>query len=418
MDYFRFAGKKGQRLVISCLTSSIDSRLPAMLELFQQTPSGAKYLGSNRNYRDNDALLETALPEDGEYYLRLSSFTYTQGGQDYFYRLTLHAGPWIDAVFPPAVEIGKEAKVTVYGRNLPGGTMTKEAAIDGRPLEKAVVAVQGLDAKNAAKLNVAGYLDPSLAIFDGSSIRVKSPLGSSNAALLIASDVPVVAEVEPNNSSEKPQTVATPCMVAGHIDAAGDRDCFAFAAKKGQVLAVDTFADRFSQPADLRISIVDTKGKTLLDLDDSTDVAYPSFYSRSDDPPSGRFTAPDDGTYVLTVVAKDSYSSHGPRNQYLVRLAPPRPDFTVVAVPSSTTTLESALLQAEGTYAWTALIFPKDGFARHDSHRRRGSAAWRRRRAPRAIRVTTKAAASRPHESHSTIVASATSGSPMPAPSS
>jgi hypothetical protein len=411
VDFFRFAGKKGQRLVISCLTSSIDSRLPAMLELFQQTPSGSKYLGSNRNYRDNDALLEMALPEDGEYYLRLSSFTYTQGGPDYFYRLTFSAGPWIDAVFPPAVEIGKEAKVAVYGRNLPGGMLTKEATIEERPLEKAMLTVQGPDAKNATKLDVAGYLDPSLAIFDGMSVRIKSPFGASNAAMLIASDVPVVAEVEPNNTSEKPQTVTAPCMIAGHIDAAGDRDCFAFAAKKGQVFAVDTYADRFSQPADLRISIADAKGKTLLDLDDSTDVAYPSFYSRSDDPPSGRFTAPEDGTYVLTVVAKDSYGSHGPRHQYLVRLAAPKPDFTVVVVPSSTTTLESALLQADGTYAWTALVYPKDGFTgtiRIEGVDLPPGVSVK----PQSIRVTTKPAAPKgPTTPISTIVASATSGS-------
>ncbi|MBX9681907.1 MAG: PPC domain-containing protein [Gemmataceae bacterium] len=410
VDFFRFTGKKGQRLIASCLTSSIDSRLPAMLELFQQMPAASKFLGSNRNYRENDALLEATLPDDGEYYLRLSSFTYTQGGPDCFYRLTLSSGPWIDAVFPSAIEIGKEAKITVYGRNL-GGTAASEAMIEGKLLEKIVVTVKGLDAKNANKLDFAGYLDPSLAMFDGISVSTKTPFGGSNTALLIASDVPVVAEVEPNNTNEKPQTLTAPCMIAGRIDAAGDRDCFAFAAKKGQVLAVDAYADRFSRPADLRISIADAKGKSLLDLDDSTDVAYPAFYTRSDDPPSGRFTAPEDGTYVLTVIAKDSYSSHGPRNQYLVRLAPPKPDFTVVAVPSSTTTLESASLQVEGTYAWTALVFPKDGF--NGNIRIEGvdlppGVSVK----PQTIRVVAKAAAPKgPTMPIATIVASASSGS-------
>ena len=410
VDFFRFTGKKGQRLIASCLTSSIDSRLPAMLELFQQTAAGAKFVGSNRNYRENDALLEATMPDDGEYYLRLSSFTYTQGGPDYFYRLTLSSGPWIDALFPSAIEVGKEAKITVYGRNL-GGASASEAMIDGKPLEKTVVTVKGPDAKNATKLDFAGYLDPSLAVFDGIGVSTKTPLGVSNTALLIVSDVPVVAEIEPNNTSEKPQTVTSPCMIAGRIDAAGDRDCFAFAAKKGQVLAVDAYADRFSQPADLRISIADAKGKTLLDLDDSTDVAYPAFYTRSDDPPSGRFTAPEDGTYVLTVIAKDSYSSHGPRNHYLVRVAPPKPDFEVVAVPSSTTTLESASLQVEGTYAWTALVFPKDGF--NGAIRIEGldlppGVSVK----PQTIRVVSKAAAPKgPTMPIATIVASATSGS-------
>ena len=46
---------------------------------------------------------------------------YTQGGPDYFYRLSISTAPWIDAVFPPVVEAGKATQVTIYGRNLPGG---------------------------------------------------------------------------------------------------------------------------------------------------------------------------------------------------------------------------------------------------------------------------------------------------------
>src|SRR5262249_22124366 len=34
VDYFVFAGKKGQRIIVSCLASTIDSRLHAALELY------------------------------------------------------------------------------------------------------------------------------------------------------------------------------------------------------------------------------------------------------------------------------------------------------------------------------------------------------------------------------------------------
>ena len=76
VDYFVFAGKKGQRVVVSCLTTSIDSKLPAAIELYGERGSR---LGFNRNYQGNDALLDAGLPADGDYYVRVSSFTYTLG---------------------------------------------------------------------------------------------------------------------------------------------------------------------------------------------------------------------------------------------------------------------------------------------------------------------------------------------------
>ncbi len=129
VDYFVFAGKKGQRVVISCVSTSIDSRLPAFLQLYG---ADGAYLGGNRNYSNNDALVDAVLPADGDYYARVASFSYTQGGIDYFYRLTVTTAPWIDAVFPAAVEPGKSAQVTVYGRNLPGGKIDADAVVNDR----------------------------------------------------------------------------------------------------------------------------------------------------------------------------------------------------------------------------------------------------------------------------------------------
>ena len=115
VDYFLFDGKKGQRVVVICLAASIDSKLQPQIQLFDRT---GKMLGSNRDYNGTDALLDATLSADGEYYVRVVAFTYTQGGPEYFYRLSISTAPWIDAVFPSIVEPGKETKVTVYGRNL------------------------------------------------------------------------------------------------------------------------------------------------------------------------------------------------------------------------------------------------------------------------------------------------------------
>jgi len=61
--------------------------------------------------------LDVTLPDDGDYLVRLSKFTYTAGGPDYFYRLSIASAPYIDAVFPPMIEPGKTAsgKATIPG---------------------------------------------------------------------------------------------------------------------------------------------------------------------------------------------------------------------------------------------------------------------------------------------------------------
>src|SRR5262245_1988218 len=139
VDYYVFAGKKGQRVILSCLALSIDSRMQAAVELYD---AAGKLLGANRRYQSarhyagNDALVDYTLPADGDYYVRVYQFAYTSGNAEHFYRLSISTAPWIDAVHPAAVEPGKPATLTVYGRNLPGGTPDPAAVIDGRMLDK------------------------------------------------------------------------------------------------------------------------------------------------------------------------------------------------------------------------------------------------------------------------------------------
>ncbi len=76
VDYYVFAGKKGQRVVFSCLASSIDSRFHAGLEVYD---SKGKQLASGRDYNDTDAVTDCTLPDDGDYYVRLFHFTHTEG---------------------------------------------------------------------------------------------------------------------------------------------------------------------------------------------------------------------------------------------------------------------------------------------------------------------------------------------------
>src|SRR5262249_33250772 len=157
-----------RRVVVSCLTTSIDSKLPAVLELY--SPGGA-LLGTGKGYQGNDALLDAELPADGDYYVRVNSFTYTLGGLDYYYRLTISTAPWIDAVMPSVVASGQATDVTVYGRNLPGGKPDPQVQVGGRVLEKATVKVNAPNGAAAHRLTYSGFVPPIGAFGNGFDLR-------------------------------------------------------------------------------------------------------------------------------------------------------------------------------------------------------------------------------------------------------
>ena len=52
VDYYVFPATKGQRVVVSCLAASIDSRANPAIEVYDKDD---KQLASNNNYRDTDA---------------------------------------------------------------------------------------------------------------------------------------------------------------------------------------------------------------------------------------------------------------------------------------------------------------------------------------------------------------------------
>lgn len=361
VDYYRFAGKKGQRVVLSCLTSTIDSKLPVEMKLFGP---GDRDLGSNRSYQNNDALLDAALPADGDYQVRLCSFTYTQGGPDYFYRLTVATGPWIDAVFPPTLEPGNEAEVTVYGRNLPGGILDPTMIVEGRPLEKLTTKVKApVDAQSAHRLDFPGLIVPASAILDGFEFRLRDKAGSSNPYLLTFARSPVILEEEPNDTPESAQRIPVPCQIAGRIDKKGDRDWYCFEAKKGQALGIEAFGDRLGTATDLYFILRDDKGKMLAEQDDNPEIMAPQFFTRTEDPPRYRFAPPADGTYFLMVGARDSNSQFGPRHLYTVRIAPDEPDFRLIAMPFNNLAPDSAVLNQGSHQALQVFAFRLGGFA-------------------------------------------------------
>ena len=369
VDYFQFSGKKGQRVVLSCLTSSIDSKLDAMIEVYSKDD---RYLGSGRGYHDRDALMDCVLPADGDYLVHVSSFTYTQGGPDYYYRLTISTAPWIDAVFPTTIEPGKEAQVTFYGRNLPGGKLDPTMTVAGREIETLTIPVKApAGAEAAQRLQFGGWIGPSTSGLDGFEWRLKNDAGSSNPILFTFAAAPVVLDNGKNDSVETAQPITIPCEVAGRIEKKADRDWYSFHAKKG-VYTIELIGDRLGAPLDLYFVLQDSKGKTITEQDDPqpNEILSPQFYTRTFDPPAYRFVVQADGDYHILVASRDGLVQAGPRHCYQLRITPERPDFRLIAMPAPTVfppqnilaQPDASVVGQGGNQAIQLLVWRRDGF--------------------------------------------------------
>ena len=157
-------------LTLASLPAAEEPRLYG-IEVFDGSD---RRLAENRNYQGDDALTDVTIHADGDYYVRLFHFTHTQGTAEHFYRFTVSTAPWIDAVFPCAVEPGKTTSVTVWGRNLPGGKLDPSAVIEDRVLEKITVNVTAppppplpRSGGEGGRLAFSGLVPPKSAALDG-----------------------------------------------------------------------------------------------------------------------------------------------------------------------------------------------------------------------------------------------------------
>jgi hypothetical protein len=361
VDYFVFAGSKGQRVLASCMASSIDSRLLAAVELFD---SAGRQLASNRHYSEGDALLDYTLPSGGDYYIRVHEFTHTQGGPEFFYRLNLSTAPWIDAVIPPMVEPGKQTQVTVYGRNLPGGRLDPTAAEDGCVLEKITTVLAAPGDGASQKLAYSGHIPPQTSGLDGFEYRVKSAAGTSNPFLLTFAGGTVVTETGANNTAQTAQQVTIPCELSGRIERRHARDWYLFSARKNDSFQIELFGDRLGAPADFYFLVRKAGApQTLAEIDDTPDtLSVVKFNTRTADPPAYRFVAPEDGKYQLMVSSREADMRAGPRHFYRLRITPSKPDFHLIVLPPDDLNPDSCCLRQGGQEYFTVLVWRHDGW--------------------------------------------------------
>lgn len=331
-DVLRFAAKKGQRLILEGAALRLLSR--AQLVLALNDPSG-RLIKRAAGTRSSDPMIDFTADVDGLHVLTVSDQTY-KGGDEYFYRVTIGTGPWIDYVEPPALKAGAETSVTLFGRNLPGG-QPAGIEIEGRPIEKVQVSVKA----SAEERAIEAFTLPGDASADVFVWRWMSPQGASNAARFLLVDDAVAAEVEPNEDPEKAAALTIPARVAGRLGRRGDKDWYAFEAKKGDRLWIEVTSQRLGLPTDPMIVLQQVTASGVKDLVETDDPGGPQGgqrdmmrrYKLTPDDPGVAWTAPEDGKYRLLV--RDLYGDvqGDARFAYVLSVRPAKPDFRLVAWP-------------------------------------------------------------------------------------
>jgi hypothetical protein len=117
--------------------------------------------------------------------------------------------------------------------------------------------------------------------------RVVAPHGST-INWFDVSDRKEIFEQEPNDDRQHAQEIRLPVLLNGTV-AAGDYDCFRFAAEAGHTVTFDVLSTRNGSQFDSVIDLLDEKG-SLLDYSDD-------YYMFKD--PHLAYTFPRAGTYYL-----------------------------------------------------------------------------------------------------------------------
>ena len=336
-SYFSFEGKKGDPLIIHCISKEFDSALQPVIKVLNE--QGREMVGEPLN-----GYLEFIPNADGKYIVQLFDFLYS-GSDKHYYKLTVSKRPQIDLVEPPVGTPGSKTKFTLYGRNLPNGKPSGLKLPNGSELQQIETEIQ-LPANAAEKElgQLTAKLTPKQILLPLHTWQLKTPQGLSNPIFIGLSDNKVVQETnQPNQTPEQAQEVEVPCEFVGKFFPFADKDYLQFKAKKGDKYVIEAISERLGKPTNIFLLVqqvtVDDKGtetvKNLKEvLETPSTVGGLAFKTATNDPIYD-FTAPVDGTYRILTYDLFDRGISDIRNQYRISIRQAQPDFTLAAFVKS-----------------------------------------------------------------------------------
>jgi hypothetical protein len=338
--FYRLDLKLGQRVMLNLWAQRIDSQMDATLSVCNEN---GETIVTSRDEYGRDPFLDFTAPADGLYLVKVFDFVF-EGGSERFYRLSVSAAPFVEYLFPPALSPGDSRKLTLFGRNLPGGRPSEDAFSNGKRLEQLEVEVSASDATAlAVPRQYSSFVRPSSLDLSGFVYRYQTDQGASNPVWICYATAPVVQEQEPNNHAGQAQDLKVPCEVVGQFHPRGDDDWVQFQARKGDVFWLDVFSHRLGLPTDpfLLVQRINTNPEgtetveDIAEIDDSGPRPGGPVYDLPSNDPTYQLTVDQDATY--RVLVRDLYvnSVSSPRHIYRMSIRRPQPDFRLLIAPHS-----------------------------------------------------------------------------------
>lgn len=293
VDYYRFQGKKGQRITLEVEGVRLGVQLFDPYIALLDENEVELISSDDTTLLKRDPFLSYVLPADGSYTILIRESAY-QGNDRARYRLHLAKVPRPTALYPPAGKPGETLNLRFIGDA--AGSFEQTVTL---PKEETSVQIYAKPQGNA-------FVSPS-----GNPIRV--------------SHLNYLNEVEPNETRnratplENPPT--PPVAFHGILSTADDKDWFRFSAKKGQKLRARVYARQLRSPLDANIVVRKIEdGKGLGNNDDFQNKPD----SRLD------FEIPEDGVYVINI--HDRLYAAGPDFTYRIEVTE-RPSTLSASVP-------------------------------------------------------------------------------------
>ncbi len=334
VDYFKFPGKKGQRIIVDAQCARIGSGVDPQIRL---TTAGRKFVEAADDTPGllTDARFSATLPEDGDYVVEISDSKY-QGTGRAIYRLLIGPVPVAGEVYP----VGGRRGETV-GLEMRGGTLAEPriaAAILNSPAP-------------------ADQFRPKMASGEVLDIEIPTPLN--------VSDAPEMRE--PVDGSSRPIKGAAPVVFNGRIDPAGDEDRFAVAVTPGQSLRIRVDASEQGSALDGTLLVLGPDGKQLAAAEDTVTPAVTKGNRKTpgtiSPDPSLDFAVPA-GITEITLSLRDLIGRGGIGFPYRISVEPISPSFEVLLnesqlnVPRGGTAAVGVTIQRRGYNGPVTLSIP------------------------------------------------------------
>jgi hypothetical protein len=237
-----FAGAKGQRIVIEVESARLGAKLRPVIRL--EDPRGVQLAwGQPQRAIGEDARIETVLPADGQYTIRLHDLLYRGAGPGFF-RLKVGDLHYADLAFPLGVERGKETDVALVSTSLPADAKTHVGPNDfdaGSQIAAPLPAVPGM---------------------------------TGDRPLVSVSSFPELVETAAEGGAM--QTLPQPpAAVSGRLAKAGEEDRYAVEVTPGTKIRVSVVARQAGSPLDGVLSLRNEQGGQLAANDDRPGMADP-----------------------------------------------------------------------------------------------------------------------------------------------